>query len=1587
MRAIEQSALSRSSVNQSESKNRSNLINGSTGFLDRLFPFFDQLFQNSNLSILFHYIAVFIFIIQFYSISFWAVNVENAFPVDDSTKCGLVVQHIVSIFYLTPYEDGKSVKEANWLIPFLVYTICFVLTALVIAVDLISFAIKRRFIQYSFLFVQLFLEIINMIILIPLSVMCGETFVEIWNNSQAHDTHADVIIYFVFGLIYLLLLSFLFIFEIKLTANSAYIQQNPYASFQATAPQLIIISAIVFSFLSRFFKILSDWTVLVLIIIHLVVMVFVAYQLIYLPFIKLSSNIVAFGLVGGCVMNDLIVFIAYFAKAVKGWPIFVIGIVFGIACSIVYYFLEKKKKKQIHSVLDPKEVQQISDEEKNCLFDELKIKTSEKLACYTMEIGLVTGSEYFLDWSLLKYILSSFGSNEVACFCAQFLSYFPGESRLLNAVFANITKRRHLNLPQRFFVYQLNRIRSLRTSSSSKEAAEKLQQLTQTKHQINEIIRDFWLNIPSSTQIFSRLSQSISMSNVLWQEGIKNFPNSSRIFDEYSQYLIDCHTDFIEGIRMKRNSDLLDMNHNFSVDYSFKFFIRMYPFYIKKKLVDLHGNIHNDKNSSNASRSNSSMKSSNSSSSSNAASTTINAEMTLELEEQIGQQLFKYCRMRLALQRTLIGRSSKFLKLMNMMILISFFVSVACFTVYFVVVRGWFSNTQESLTRQLYAAHARFTASIATTCLSLEWGRYIGKFHPNETLAPLNEGEDEWQDFIDFGGDLIEYNILQSTKARSFFGQLLSSITTLAQSGVDVFQSSSLIISREVNTTFCDGDTAVEPILGPLASMFAFNGFMRTLVSAKDLSEWKNLSYLCYSFSNAKEQTNAFNSIYDSFYEEKLRETDDIWDKLKILLIIIPIIMFLVNALPIYIFIILFMKELKSLPLMFREVDSEARKNAAVSLCNQNDEEIKQALDSSKETFNVGLFIVVFATILINLAPIALIIGEVFYHQNLNKRFSIIHGWLYHGSARQPLIVEISMACCLSILARNGLESNFVNKDVQYASISTKTDELISNNDALLRGVSGQLPPSYEYDKIIDDIHFKEVCSIPNNATKVDVHDSYRCGSLNQNVIVMRGFVNDIKQKINIITDLNNDLVINLLHLVNNHMFQKIMEASDRTAQVAVELHNSSLNIMAAFYIAGLVLAVLIMVGMFLISKKLNGEYDAALVLVRRVQPQAIVANTKLINYLLNKKSKESNNEMTLSNAVFYNMDDAILCLSCAGIIEMVNPAVTKLLGFTPEQLLGQSGQSIFAPDSVEAVMNQINLIKNGQSASTFDDHTICITDSDVQLPCHITILGIKEDNIDEIKSLVVILRNETLLIQKQKEAEEAKKQSESLLFQILPQDIVMRLNQGEKDISFTVPSASIIFIDIVRFSDYASSLTPQQIMGNLSMIFAAFDEAAANLNLLTKIKLIGDVYMAASGLFNPDEQPKMHAEQMVQFGLDALSDMDELNIKLNSNLAVRIGVNSGGPILAGVLGTDKPVFDIIGDTINVAARLQSTCIPGHIQISQGTYDLVNEFDFAIEPRGEVFLKGKGKQMAYLVKPKTNSFKAVMDFDANSNSN
>jgi PAS domain S-box-containing protein len=399
----------------------------------------------------------------------------------------------------------------------------------------------------------------------------------------------------------------------------------------------------------------------------------------------------------------------------------------------------------------------------------------------------------------------------------------------------------------------------------------------------------------------------------------------------------------------------------------------------------------------------------------------------------------------------------------------------------------------------------------------------------------------------------------------------------------------------------------------------------------------------------------------------------------------------------------------------------------------------------------------------------------------------------------------------------------------------------------------------------------------------------------------------------------------------------------------------------------GLELAIIVVQGIAIIFfiVTIGSCYDVLICLVRRVSPFSILASAPLSAYLLNKTKHEELVGTSPEERIIHDSHNCIICLDRNGGVELTNPSVAKVFGYTPEQVLGLPLTTLMTSDAGEKIEAQIRLMADRQAAPLFEDHTVCLSDSGVEIHCSISILAIFQG--DEVSSYVAVLKDESALISQQKEAESAKRQSETLLYQILPRSIVTRLNAGEKDISFSIPSATVSFIDIVKFSEFASSLTPQEIMGNLSLVFSGFDEKIIQYDRLLKIKLIGDVYMSAGGLFDPEKPPTTHAEQMVRFTLDAIRVIEEVNIQLDTTLAIRIGVNTGGPILAGILGTDKPTFDIIGDAINIAARLQSTDLPGYVQISEATHALIAGSDFTIAPRGEVMLKGKGKQLTYLV--------------------
>jgi class 3 adenylate cyclase len=202
---------------------------------------------------------------------------------------------------------------------------------------------------------------------------------------------------------------------------------------------------------------------------------------------------------------------------------------------------------------------------------------------------------------------------------------------------------------------------------------------------------------------------------------------------------------------------------------------------------------------------------------------------------------------------------------------------------------------------------------------------------------------------------------------------------------------------------------------------------------------------------------------------------------------------------------------------------------------------------------------------------------------------------------------------------------------------------------------------------------------------------------------------------------------------------------------------------------------------------------------------------------------------------------------------------------------------------------------------------------------------------------------------------------SERLLLNILPRSIADRLKREEGLIATAHADVTVLFADIVDFTPFVERTEPTRVVAVLDEIFSAFDRLAQR-HGLEKIKTIGDAYMVAAGLPEPRAD---HAEAMAEMALDMQADLARLCESLGLDLAIRVGLDTGS-VIAGVIGRHKFIYDLWGDTVNTASRMESSSLPGRVQVTAATYERLRT-RYRFEERGEIEIKGKGRMAAYLL--------------------
>ncbi len=352
--------------------------------------------------------------------------------------------------------------------------------------------------------------------------------------------------------------------------------------------------------------------------------------------------------------------------------------------------------------------------------------------------------------------------------------------------------------------------------------------------------------------------------------------------------------------------------------------------------------------------------------------------------------------------------------------------------------------------------------------------------------------------------------------------------------------------------------------------------------------------------------------------------------------------------------------------------------------------------------------------------------------------------------------------------------------------------------------------------------------------------------------------------------------------------------------------------------------------------------------------------NKRLQEEIRERQQKEE--ELRLSNQAIAASSNGIVIADAREPdmpIIYINPAFERMTGYEAEEVIGRNCRFLQGEDKDQPALDELReALREGKCCTVVlsnyrKDGTFFWNDLSIS-PIY--------DGSGNLTHFVGIQTD----ITERKVAQEAlryqQEQTENLLLNILPEPIVQQLKLHPSTIAESFEEVTVLFADLVDFTKFSARRSAKELVEFLNVIFSKFDQLA-ELHGLEKIKTIGDAYMVVAGLPTPR---KDHADAIAQMALDMQQAILKVNAEMGEAFRLRIGINSG-PVVAGVIGLKKFSYDLWGDTVNTASRMESQGIPGAIQVTASTYERLRD-KYLFEKQGLIRVKGKGKMITYLLR-------------------
>jgi PAS domain S-box-containing protein len=324
---------------------------------------------------------------------------------------------------------------------------------------------------------------------------------------------------------------------------------------------------------------------------------------------------------------------------------------------------------------------------------------------------------------------------------------------------------------------------------------------------------------------------------------------------------------------------------------------------------------------------------------------------------------------------------------------------------------------------------------------------------------------------------------------------------------------------------------------------------------------------------------------------------------------------------------------------------------------------------------------------------------------------------------------------------------------------------------------------------------------------------------------------------------------------------------------------------------------------------------------------------------------------------LFENASDLIQSCALNGQFVYVNRAWRETLGYSESQVEQMNLFDVIHPDHKGEWLEILSRVMFGEKLNQVTAGLISKDGEKISVEGNINCRFVAGKPV----ATRAIFRDITERLQTEEALRQQQEQTERLLLNILPEPIADQLKQQTSTIAENFAEVSVMFADIVGFTQMASALSPNDLIDLLNQIFSAFDRLSEK-HGLEKIKTVGDAYMVVGGL--PTRRDD-HAEAIAEMALDIQNAIAQFREETGKDFNIRIGINTG-PVVAGVIGIKKFSYDLWGDTVNIASRMESHGIPGQIHVTDSTYERLRE-QYLLTERGTIQVKGKGEMTTYFL--------------------